>query len=276
VRLGTRGADLRSRTVAVVAVALAAAAAIGPAAVPAHAETRRVGDLLASFGGGLSPAALPRNRAAPVAVTVSGSLRPVPGTRRGLPQLRRITVGINRNGHLDDRGLPVCRLRQVRAASEGVSLASCGPSLVGRGSVDVDVRIPSQRPFEAHARMLAFNGPRRHGKRLILGHVFGVDPPGSFTLVFTVSHRAGTYGTVLTTTLPRPTRGWAYLTRFQMTLHRTFTYRGRRHSYVSAACSAPAGFRLGLFPFARVTYAFRDARSASLSVGGECHVKGTG
>jgi len=250
------------------------AAALCCTAVPALATTNRSGEVLASFDGGISPSALPRHEVAPVGVHVEGDLRSVSGDPEQLPQLRTIEVAINRQGRLFDRGLPVCHADQIQPASEVAARRICGAALVGHGKVDAQVRIDSQLPFEIHADLLAFNGPRRHGRRLIFAHIYAGKPPGSFTLTFTVSRRPGQFGTVLETTLPARARGWAYLTHFEMTLRRTYVYQGRRRSYVSAACGAPEGFNSALFPFARATYSFRESPGVTLSVAGECQVAG--
>jgi hypothetical protein len=121
---------------------------------------------------------------------------------------------------------------------------------------------------------LAFNGPRRNGHKLILAQAYARNPPGAFVLKFKVSRRKGVFGTVLSTTLPRSAQRWAYLTHFDMTLHRTYDYRGHRHSYVSAACAAPPGFRTALFPFARATYSFDDGQILSVPVARSCRVAG--
>ena len=52
----------------------------------------------------------------------------------------------------------------------------------------------------------------------------------------------GAYGTQLTDNLPAALNHYGYVKRIALTLHRTYTYRGRRHSYLCAACAAPAGF----------------------------------
>ena len=258
-------------------VALLTAATLAVAvAAPAGAVVNQRGDVRASFDGGLSPTALPRTEAAPVAVRVAGGVRSVSDGAAGLPQLRRITVAINRQGTLFDRGLAVCRASQIQPATEAAARHICADAVVGHGAVDVQVRIPGQLPFAVHAHLLAFNGPRRHGRRLIIAHVYAGTPPGSFSLIFAISRRPGTFGTVLTTTLPAATRAWAYLTHFEMTLRRTYLYRGSRRSYVSAACSAPAGFQTALFPFAKATYDFAGGPRLTMSVAKTCRVAGGG
>ncbi|HEX3293619.1 MAG TPA: hypothetical protein VHR38_07755 [Solirubrobacterales bacterium] len=238
----------------------------------AEAVTNADGGLVTTFDGGLNPTVLPRDSPAPVAVHVSGSFRDAAGHPASLPQLQRIVVGINRGGKLFDRGLAVCRIGQIRSSREAVARRACGDAIVGKGHVGVQVRIPSQLPFTVRANLLAFNGPRRNGHKLIFAQAYARNPPGVFILTFRVDRRSGTYGTVLSTTLPAATRDWAYLTHFDMTLRRTYTYRDRERSFVSASCPAPAGFDRVVFPFAEATYSFGDGRQVSLSEGAVCRV----
>jgi hypothetical protein len=246
-------------------VALTMAASAGGAAIGE-------GDLIATFDGSLHPTVLPRQEPAPVAVRVAGNLRSATGDTDSLPQLRTISVAINRQGRLFDRGLPVCRARQIQPGTPAGARAKCGDSLVGRGHVRVQVRLAGQLPFLVRAKLLAFKGPRQNGDRLILAQAYAEDPPGSFVLVFHLKRKTGTYGTVLTTTLPGPTQKWAYLTHFDMTLHRLYDFHGERRSYVSAACSAPAGFEQAVFPFARATYSFATGQQLKISEAAVCRV----
>lgn len=250
----------------------AVALAVLGAGAPARAVTEQQGDLIVNFRGGIHPKKLPREEPAPVAVSVAGNVRSASGNAEALPQLRRITVAINRQGRLFDDGLPVCRAEAIQPATERAARRICGPALVGNGHVVVQVRIPGQANFFVHAKLLAFNGPRRSGHRLILAQAYARKPPGAFILTFRVEHQGGTYGTVLSTKLPRGAQQWAYLTHFDLTLHRTFSFRGERRSYVSAACGAPAGFNKAPFPFARATYGFAGGQQVTMSEAGVCSV----
>lgn len=244
------------------------------AAASSWAASALDGDLLATFSGGISPAALPRDEPAPVTVRVAGNVRSASGHASRLPQLRRIRVAINRQGRLFDRGLPVCRARQIQPATPRNARRACGDAIIGDGHVTVQVRIPGQAPFKVRAAVLVFNGPRRDGHKLILAQAYARNPPGSFVLTFRLTRKAGTYGTVLSTTLPRATRRWAYLTHFDLRLRRIYRHRGERRSYASAACSAPAGFSSAVYPFARATYRFADGRRLTISESGVCRVAG--
>ena len=251
---------------------LAAALAALLLAVPAHGESRRSGNLIASFNADLLPKALPRRALAPISVTVAGGVKGIDGAP--LPQLRRIVVAINSQGRLYDRGLPVCRVQSIQPATVHEARRVCAGAIVGRGRVVVQARLPTQSAFAVQAKLLAFNGPRRGGRKLIYAQVYAEDPPGAFVLTFEVRRRPGLFGTTMSTTLPQSTWEWAYLTYFEMTLHRTYTYRGQRRSYVSAACRAPADLLGAVFPFARATYGFDDGRSVTTTAVRSCRVRG--
>jgi hypothetical protein len=254
-------------------IAVTGLALVG-AALPAHAVPIKDGDLIASFTGTLSPTALPRSAPAPVGVTVTGDVRSASGDEEALPQLRTIRVAINRRGRLFYRGLPVCKVEEIQPATEEAARRQCGGAIVGSGHVTVRVHLPAQPVFSVNATLLAFNGPRRDGRKLILAQAYAHEPPGAFVITFAVSHRKGLFGTVLSTSLPPSAREWAYLTHFDMTLRRTYRYRGARRSFVSAACPAPAGFESAIFPLARAAYGFADGRRLSTSVAARCTVRG--
>jgi hypothetical protein len=238
----------------------------------ADAELTRQGGLIASFTARLTPKTLPRKRPVAVAVRVAGDFKTAGGAK--LPQLRTISVAINRTGRLYDRGLPTCRLKAIQPATEADALALCHRALVGSGHVTIQVHLDNQAPFAVQAALLAFNGPHRHGEKLILAQIYAEDPPGAFVLTFKLKRRPGLFGTVMTTMLPRGAQGWAYLTHFDMTLERTYRAHGASHSYVSAACAAPAGFPGAVFPFAKATYGFANGQKPRTTVVRSCHVGG--
>lgn len=253
---------------------LAAVAMVLCAGLPAAAEVNQDGDLVVAFDGAMSPTALPRKGTAPVSVRVAGDVRSASGDFDQLPQVRGISVAINRQGRLFDRGLPTCDIASVQPATERNARRECGDALVGSGHVRLRVRLPSQPPFDVSAKLLAFNGPRRDGRKLIFAQVYARKPPGTFVLPFRLSRRPGVFGTVMSTTLPSEARAWAYLTHFDMNLGRTYEWRGRRRAFVAAGCAAPPGFRSVEFPLAEAAFQFADGRSLGVSTRGRCTVRG--
>jgi DNA-binding beta-propeller fold protein YncE len=207
-----------------------------------------------SFDGKLTPHALPRHGMGPVGIVVDAKIAATGGGDP--PQLRRISIAINRNGQFSSRGLPVCRLDQIQPSTTEGALAACGRSLVGEGRFSANVKLPQQSPFPSDGKVLAFNG-RVNGRPAILAHIYGTQPaPTSTVLPFLLRDAHGTYGTTLEASLPQATGSWGYVTGLRMSLRRRFTYRGRSHSFMSAGCPAPAGFHAAEFPLARTSFAF--------------------
>ncbi|HYJ20480.1 MAG TPA: hypothetical protein VEW07_00500 [Solirubrobacterales bacterium] len=241
------------------------------AASLAQAELTARGDLFVKFSGGIAPDALPRDARAPITVQVAGTVRTLSGERP--PALRRIEIAINQGGRLDAHGLPVCSRRQIQPSSTAEALARCGPALVGDGSYDADVAFPEQSAFPSHGRVLAFNAVV-DGKRAILAHVYADRPiPITRIVVFRIRQTQGTYGTILTGSLPASVNRWGYLKQISLSLHRNFTYKGQRRSYLSAACDAPAGFPGATFPFANASMTFADGRTLSSTLTRSCKVR---
>jgi hypothetical protein len=190
------------------------------------------------------------------------------------PQLRRITIAINRNGQLSSAGLPVCRENQIQPSTTAGARAACGSALVGEGHFAANVKLPEQSPFPSSGKVLAFNG-RLHGKPAILAHIYGTQPaPTSYVLPFAIRDSHGTYGTVLAASLPQATGEWGYVTGLKMTLRRSFRYHGRRHSYLSAGCPAPAGFPGAVFPLARTRFAFAGDLTVTSVLNRSCTATG--
>ena len=238
----------------------------------AHAELTERGDLFVRFKGGISPRALPRTKLAPIAVSVAGTVKSLSGERP--PALRRIRIELNRGGKLDPSGLPLCRYGQLVAASPKQVLAECGDALVGEGSYHAKTAFPEQATFPSAGHMLAFNAIYE-GHSAILAHIYGREPiPISRIIVFRIRRSGGTFGTILTGTLPDAVNHYGYVAGIYLRLFRRFDVDGRRRSYLSAACAAPAGFPSAVFPFARASMSFADGRTLSSTLTRSCRVSG--
>jgi hypothetical protein len=235
--------------VALVTVALGLA---GTAAL-ASAETIQVGGLRVGFDGRISPHGLPRVGSAPVKVAVGTTISAAQG--KPLPQLTKIVIAINRNGNLDPTGLPICEIGDIQPATTQKALEACPRSLVGEGTFSASVALSKQASFPSEGKLLAFNGVYK-GKPAILAHVFGTDPiPVSFTVPFVIGKSKGTFGTTLTADFPAADDN--FVTGIGLTLHRTFTYKGKQRSYATASCPAPKSSSVASFPFAKASLTFK-------------------
>ena len=224
------------------------------------------------FQGGIDPVALPRAQRAAITVSVAGTVKTLSGERP--PALREIEIELNRGGELNSNGLPVCRYGQLVAVVPAKALKACGGALVGEGSYAAKTAFPEQSTFPSDGHILAFNGFYR-GREVILAHVYGTSPvPITRIIVFYVHRHGGTYGTVIKGSLPDAVNHYGYVVEIALRLHRIYTYRGQRRSYLSAACEAPSGFTVATFPFARASMAFADGRTLASTLTRSCKVSG--
>jgi hypothetical protein len=255
---------MRALTLALTAVAILATAAL------ASAEVTQEGNLRVSFTGGIAPHALPRQGTAPVRVTLAGEIKTTDG--QAPPQLRTLSLAINRNGKLDYRGLPVCHYHQIQPASTNEAIETCPDSVVGEGDFKANVVLPEQSPFPSAGKVIAFNGIL-HGRHVIFAHIYGTKPlPQSNVLAFELSRTTGAYRTTLTAELPRVAAEWGYVSGVSLALHRTFKYRGKVRGYISAGCPAPAGFPGATFTLAKASFGFEDGRTLSTRLTRSCGV----
>lgn len=238
----------------------------------ARGEVEKEGNIIVSFDGGISPRALPRSGVAPVAVSVDSTFRASDGADPP-PQLREISIGINRAGKVFDRGLPACKVRKIQPATIRAARRICRRSIVGSGHVRVRVHLSNQQPFTFKGPLLVFHAKPAGGDRRLLAQVYGLRPPSAFVLTFKILKRKGTFGTVIRTTLPQGARKWAYVTHFDMRLRRTYMFRGKRRSYISAGCSAPPGFPGAVFPFARARFGFAGGKNVVTTLVRDCTVR---
>jgi hypothetical protein len=235
-----------------------------------EAAIAQSGQLFVTFNGGITPRALPRHALAPIGVDVSGTVSTLSGARP--PALRKIVIELNRGGHLDTRGLPVCNRELIRASSDAQALAACGAALVGEGSFAADIAFPEQSAFPSRGHILAFNSSS-DGRPIVLVHVYGADPvPITRIIAFHIRNSDSQYGTILTGALPESLNPYGYVKRLDLSLYRTFSYRGAIHSYLSAACAAPPGFPGAVFPFARTSMTFADGRTLTSTLTRSCKV----
>lgn len=241
------------------------------AAATASAAVVQDGGIRITVLSQIKPFKLPRRGTAPIAVFVSGHVADADGSTP--PQLRQMTIVINRHGLLQSVGLPVCPLSEIEAVSSSRAMSLCGPAVVGSGRFWASVVFPDQRPYPTRGRLLVFNG-REHGRPVLYAHIFTTQPfATSFVIPISIGHiDKGPYGTELTASLPAALGSWGFVDRIKLTLRRDYTYRGRKLSYFNAGCPAPSGSQGITFPLARATFEFEGREAITLGVSKACRV----
>ncbi len=229
-------------------------------AVVAQGEVIQRENVRVFFGGRLLPHDLPRERPAPVTVSLEGSIGTVDGSRP--PQLREITVAMNRAGKIFSKGLPTCTASTLRQTSSEAALRLCRSALVGHGTFAAKVDFPSAPLIPAKGKVLVFNS-RVNGKQEMLLHLYGSSPVrAAFVLPFKVEHRShGEFGTVFSTRIPTLASDLGYVTEINLTIGRRYRYAGKPRGFLSASCAAPAGFASASYKLAKITFAFSDGKN---------------
>jgi hypothetical protein len=241
------------------------------AASATQGELVQVKNLRISFDARFKPHSLPRDRPAPIEVTIKGGIATADDTHP--PPLRRFELALNRHGRLTTQGLPTCSSSQLQSTTTEAALALCGPALVGRGHFAADVGF-NQGPVPVRGTILAFNS-RRGGEPALTLHLYGTVPVrATFVLPLSIDHRRqGDFGTVVSATIPKLAGGFGSITDISLTLGRRYTAGGERRSFLSASCAAPAGFPGAIFPFVRGSFHFAHGVQVVTTLTRDCNVR---
>ncbi len=238
----------------------------------ARAELAQEGNLRVSFNGDIAPDALPRLKPAPVTVRLRSTIRTVDGSRP--PQLRKVTIAVNRSGHVRLAGLPTCSSGELQQTSTAVALSLCRGALVGHGLFDAEVKFVSATPIPVNGKVLVFNSSIA-GKPAMLLHIYNASPVRlAFVVPFTIARRHASYfGTVFTARIPRIASDRGYVTAMALTLRRTYVSGGKRRSVFSANCAAGPGFPGAVFTLAKASFSFEDGRRLVSALPRDCSVR---
>jgi hypothetical protein len=104
-------------------------------------------------------------------------------------------------------------------------------------------------------------------------HGYSPTPPVSFVIPFSVHHKPGLFHTVLVALIRRSVGPFPHVASFHIGVGRRFSYRGERHSYLSASCPVPPGFRGAPFSFARATFTFVGEKQLTAESVRRCHAR---
>jgi hypothetical protein len=259
----------RRRALAVCLAGLAALALLLSAT--AGAERIQSGNLIVFLDGGITPRELPRRERVPVAVHIAGGIETADDS--ALPRVDRLKLELAWRGVLRTRGLPVCSKLALEYTTTHQAADRCGRAMVGKGRLHARIFVPGQAPFGIRTALLAFNGRTKAGRPAVLVHAYTTDPPVAFVIPFVVKRQPGAFRTVLVATLRRSVGTWPHVSRFRIDVGRSFSFRGRRHAYLSASCPVPPKFTAGFLSFARATYTIAGGEEFSIESVRSCRAR---
>jgi hypothetical protein len=208
----------------------------------AKPQTFRVGNLILTDNGGISPTKLPKHKQVPVTANLSASV--VTADRSHLPAAREVVIDVDKNIHVNAKGLPICKGSQLEARDTEAARRICGNAIVGTGSGLVEIAFPEQKPIMVPSPLTLFNGGVKGGTTTIFVHAF-ITVPVPAAIVTTVkitSIHQGPYGIHTIAKIPVIAGGAGSVTKFNLSVRRKFTYKGKKESFLTASC--PTGHYL--------------------------------
>ena len=247
--------------------ALAVLVAGGTALAGNKPEKVVVGNLEFTFNGGFSPTKLPRKTMAPITLTGSGKVVTTDGTHP--PALKEAVVETDKNGAVFVKGLPVCKSGQLQSRDTKAARKACPKAIIGTGKTSVEVAFPEQKPIPVNSALTVFNGGQKGGTTTFYIHAF-FTAPITGAIVTTVKIKKihnGRYGLKSVATIPRIANGSGSVTSFDLKIGKTYTYKGKKVSVLSARCTD------GKLQ-ARASAIFDDGTKASAGIVRTCTPKG--
>ena len=246
---GNRSRSLRRGRRHALALGLAAVALfVFVAGTGASADSTRLGELIVSIEGSLSPTKLPKKTPAPITLNVEGSVKDADGTRPS--PLNTLALEFDKHGHIYTKGLPTCKPGQIESTQTSTAKKTCGKALVGTGKVTAEIELPEQAPFSASGPLLIFNGVPKGGKPVLVFHVYArVPAPTAFVTTGVIGKAHGKFGTSTLIQIPTIVAGYGSLTSFKAKIHKTWTYKHEKRSLLLASCPSGHLYAHGEFNF---------------------------
>jgi hypothetical protein len=219
----------------------------------AQPKVVRVGNLVFRDNGGISPTKLPKHKQAPISAYLNGQIGTIDDSHP--PAIKSVIADFDKSIHVNAQGLPVCNEDQLVARSTVDAKRACADAIVGSGEAEVEVAFPEQKPFAAKGPIVLFNGGVHGGTTLLFIHTY-VDVPAPTAVIATVKltriHR-GHYGIHAIAQIPAIAGGAGSVTKFKLTINRTFTYKGKKENYLTASCPTGVYYAEGKVQFSDST-----------------------
>ena len=195
-----------------------------------------------------TPARLSKTKPTPLTLHLEGKIATTDGTP--VPALKTLNLRFDRHGSVYTKGLPTCKVSQLLSTVTAQAKKVCGDALLGTGRASAEIYFPEQAPFAASGPMLIFNGQPKGGRPVLIIHVYAhVPAPTTFVTTGVIGRSSGKYGTATSIQIPTIVGGQGSLTGFDATIHRTWTYKGKKRSFLLADCPTGSLFAHGEFDF---------------------------
>ncbi len=221
-------------------LALAGLLSIGVAAIATAKRSQttiKAGNLVLTFGGGISPTKLPKAQYVPVTADLFGKISTDDGTHPSA--FRETTVDVDKDFKVNVKGLPICKAGELTARNTSAALKVCGDTVLGSGNAHAEIAFPEQKPLKVASPLTVFNGGEKGGKVKLLIHTFITVPvPTAIVTDVTISRKGSGLHSIAR--IPAIAGGSGSALDFSFKLGKTYTYKGRKVGHLEAKC--PDGF----------------------------------
>ncbi len=236
------------KKIAVFGVALLAL--IGAAS--ALAISVQAGKVIIEIEGGITPTKLSKTKPTPITLKINGAIKTADGSH--VPALKTLDLEFDKHGQINTKGLATCSPSKLQATTTEAALKACPSSLLGKGTVSAEIALPEQAPFSASGPLLIFNGPPQGKKPVLVMQVYAHVPAATtFVTEGVIGKAHGPYGTSTLIKIPTIVAGQGSLTSFSATLHKTWSYKGKKQSLLYATCPSGHLVAHGAFTFVEGT-----------------------
>lgn len=147
-------------------------------------------------------------------------------------------IDFDQNLSLATKGLPTCNPSLLQNTSTEAAEKACGKAKIGNGSAIT--LLPLGTLYTEPTVVTAYNGVPQGGKPVVLLHAYGTSPVQT-TLILTgvvSNYNKEGYGPRLDVTIPPIAGGFGAITDFKVKIDKTWTYKGKKMSFVNAKCPA--------------------------------------
>jgi hypothetical protein len=214
-----------------------------------------------SLEASVTPKALYKKTASPATLNVEVKTGKSDG---GVPSpATHDVIDFDQNLSLTTKGLPTCNPALLQSTTTEAAELACGKAKIGSGSATT--LLPLSILYTEPTKVTAFNGVPQGGKPVVLLHAYGTTPlQTTLVLVGTVSNlgKEG-FGPRLDVTIPPIAGGAGVITDFKVKIQKSWTYKGKKMSFVNAKCPASKKLKYrGAFTYADGTTIDADTTQA--------------
>lgn len=188
-----------------------------------------------SLIGETSPSKLPDKTPTPIRLNWQGTISSPESPEEPPPALKSLSLRFDKNGAIFTKGLPICPY--LRPVIDINVVRACRPAIIGHGVVELEIKLPEQPAFLTEGPLTIYNGKPKDGHPVLIYLAYAHIPAATTFFTYSVIESDhGKFGTKTTIPIPKIVSGNGSLTAFRATIGRTWMYRGKRVSLLSARC----------------------------------------